>query len=170
MRYLIAAAVMIMLFVLPAGSWWYLQSGFDYRKQILIDIAPKRAVLKEGLDKVSKVKAEELLREKVTILATDSILNSKQLDIISRISEKYGNRDFFQFKTGKDLDVKTALPAMSVNLDSIYLIDKDLVIRSMFSWSDSDITKLVEQTAALLPVPKRQTISLKRDLKDESGE
>ncbi len=169
MSYIKAAAVVIMLFVLPAVSWWYLQSGLDYQKQIRVDIAPKRSILINETMSDSKSKVETLFKDKITVFASDSILNDKQQDIISRISEKYGNRDFFQFLTLEDAKTKTILPLLSVSSDSIYLVDKDMVIRNTYSWRDADITTLVEQTATLIPLPKRQSISLKRDIEHAEG-
>lgn len=169
MSYIKAAAVVIMLFVLPGISWWYLQSGLDYQKQIRVDIAPKRSIVINESMMDSKTKVEALLKDKITVFAADSTFNDKQKDIISRISEKYKNRDLFQFRTLEDPIAKAALPSMSVHTDSIYLVDKDMVIRNIYSWSDADITTLVEQTATLIPLPERQSISLKRDIEHAEG-
>ena len=170
MRYLIAFAVVIMLFVLPAGSWWYLQSGFNYRKQILEDIKPKRALAQQGEDEKGMMAVEKVFKDKITVFASGTNIDSKKQDIIDRIAEKYGNRDYFQFKTMRELQSELSQGDLSTHRDSIYLIDKDLLIRNAYSWSDEDVKKLVEHTAALLPVPKREKISLKRDLENEAKE
>jgi hypothetical protein len=169
MSYIKAAAVIIMLFVLPGVSWWYLQSGLDYQKQIRVDIAPKRSILNTGILAGSKSKVEELLKDKITVFAADSTFSEKQQDIIDRIAEKYGNREFFQFQTLKDQVAKEVVSSLSVDPDSIYLVDKDMVIRNAYSWSDTDITTLVEHTATLIPLPERQSISLKRDIEHAEG-
>jgi len=170
MRYLIAFAVVIMLFVLPAGSWWYLQSGFNYRKQILEDIQPKRSLVQLDENESGLTSVEALFKDKITVFAAGTNIDSKKQDIIDRIAEKYGNRDYFQFKTMREIQEASVQSILSSHPDSVYLIDNDMLIRNAYSWSDDDIRKLVEHTAALLPVPKREKISLKRDLENESRE
>ena len=52
MKYLVGAVVFIMLFVLPLGSWYYLQSGLDYRKDALKELEPKGIFQSSALDVV----------------------------------------------------------------------------------------------------------------------
>lgn len=37
-------AVVLLLVVLPAGSWYYLKEGFDYRKAAMDDLQPRKAI------------------------------------------------------------------------------------------------------------------------------
>jgi len=162
MRYLVAAAVIFMLFVLPAGSWWYLSSGYNYRKSNLEQLEVKgRIDGKLGL--VAEPLKTELftkLKDKVTVLVMNpGGLNTSQQDVIDRIADKYGDRDFFQ-----------VVEEHSIKLgSSIFLVDRDLQIRNTYNWDKDSIKKLVEHTAIMLPIPKRETISLKRDLINEAN-
>jgi len=170
MKYLIPTAVVIMIFVLPAISWWYLQSGFNYRKQVLQEIQPKGQLAASSWSEEDLASMELLFKENITVFSSASSLNNKQLDIMKRLVQKYGNRDFFQFISGRDFSLDGSFPFNTFSEDSIYLIDKEMFIRNSYGWNDNDIKKLVEHTAALLPIPKRETISLKRDLENESNE
>lgn len=162
MRFLVAAVVVFMLFVLPAGSWWYLSSGYNYRKVNLEQLEVK-GPLESKLGLVVeplKSKLVEKLTDKVTVLVMNpGGLDDSQQDVIDRIADKYGDRDFFQVV--EEHGVKLG--------SSIFLIDRDLQIRNTYSWDPESIKKLVEHTAIMLPIPRRETISLKRDLKNESN-
>lgn len=162
MRFLIAAAVVFMLFVLPAGSWWYLSSGYNYRKDNLEQLKEKGS-FERKLGLVAEPLKSELiskLKDKVTVLVMNpGGLDAKQQDVIDRIADKYGDRDFFQ-----------VVEEHSIKLgSSIFLVDRDLQIRNTYNWDKENVKKLVEHTAIMLPIPKRETISLKRDLIDESN-
>lgn len=161
MRFLVAAAVVFMLFVLPAGSWWYLSSGYNYRKENLEQLKPKGEIERKlGLvAEPLKTELADALRNQVTVLVmNDGGLNQEQQDIIDRIADKYGDRDYFQ-----------VIEEHSIKLgEPIFLVDREMKVRNTYSWNPESIKKLVEHTAILLPIPKRETISLKRDLKNES--
>lgn len=162
MRFLVAAAVVFMLFVLPAGSWWYLSSGYNYRKSNLEQLEVKGA-LEGKLGLVAEPLKTELitkLKDKVTVLVMNpGGLDESQQDVIDRIADKYGDRDFFQVVENHSIKLGS----------SIFLVDRDLQIRNTYNWDKEDVKKLVEHTAIMLPIPKRQTISLKRDLIEESN-
>jgi len=162
MRFLIAAAVVFMLFVLPAGSWWYLSSGYNYRKANLEQLEVKGSFEnKIGLiAEPLKTNLVSKLKDKVTVLVMNPEgLNSHQQDVVERIADKYVDRNYFQ-----------VVEEHRIKLESnIFLIDRDLQIRNTYNWEEESIQKLVEHTAIMLPIPKRETISLKRDLKDEAS-
>lgn len=168
MRYLIAAAVILMLFVLPAGSWWYLKSGLEYRIQVRDEAAIKSPFDEQiaGLEQPSQASLLAALDNKITVLNFSDPLSSDQEDVVSRIVEKYGERDLFQFVHFKDVEGVTEQDAISYKADfPIYLIDQDLNMRNSYTWDEDQIKQLVIHIAAVLPIPGRETISLKRDLK-----
>ncbi len=41
MKYLVSFGVLLLLVILPAGSWFYLQKGLDYRKAALKELKIK---------------------------------------------------------------------------------------------------------------------------------
>lgn len=168
MRYLIAAAVIFMLFVLPAGSWWYLKSGLEYRIQVRNETEIKSPFDQQltGLSESSKKTVLSKLKDKISVINFDSPLTQEQEDVVSRIVEKYGERDLFQFIDFEDLEHGSDLDVTNFKSDSpIYLVDQELQIRNGYTWEEESIKKLVIHIAAVLPIPGRETISLKRDLK-----
>lgn len=168
MRYLIAAAVILMLFVLPAGSLWYLKSGLEYRIQVRDETAVKSSFEDQltDLSETSKAALLGALENKITVLNFSSPLTAEQSDVVTRIVEKYGGRDLFQLLHFGELDGITDEDLSKFKADfPIYLIDQKLQIRNTYTWDEDEIKQLVIHIAAVLPVPGRETISLKRDLK-----
>ena len=74
-KYILALAIVILLIVLPLGSWYYLNSGLDYRKQSLVELAVKVKV-----DSTLAIKLN--LTKKTTVIHRYHFGNS---DLISRI-------------------------------------------------------------------------------------
>jgi len=163
-RYFIASLVVIMLFVLPAGSWWYLNKGFNYRKQILEEIEVKSSLLEnQSFDGQSKQKLDSLLNDRISVLVTHKELNKQEQETLLKIKEKYGGRDLFQVVKMIELsDFKD-----NWSNDKIYLVDQELNIRNEYSFEKQDIKKLVEHIAALIPMPVREEVKLKRELIDD---
>lgn len=167
MRYLIAAAVIFMLFVLPAGSWWYLKSGLEYRIQVRDETAVKSQFDQQltDLSESSRSALLDKLNGKITVLNFDAPLTKEQEDVVTRIVEKYGERDLFQFLHFADIQ-SIANVDKDFSADSpLYLVDQDIQIRNEYTWEEESIKQLVVHIAAVLPIPGRESISLKRDLK-----
>ena len=168
MRYLIAAAVVLMLFVLPAGSWWYLKSGLEYRIQVRDETAVKSSFDEQltDLSETSRTALRGALENKITVLNFSSPLTVEQSDVFMRIVEKYGGRELFQLLHFSEIDSISKVDVTNHKADfPIYLIDQKLQIRNTYTWEEDQIKQLVIHIAAVLPVPGRETISLKRDLK-----
>ena len=85
MRYLVGLVVFIMLFVLPLGSWYYLQTGLDYRKDALKELTPKGAF-------ASNVINPALLQSKTSLI---HLKNVKE-EVIPEIFEQYRESQTFQ--------------------------------------------------------------------------
>lgn len=153
-----------MLFVLPAGSWWYLNKGFDYRKQILEEIEIKSSLLEnQGINESTKDQLRNLLMNKISVVVNKAGLNIEEKETVQKLEKKYGGRELFQVV---NLEHIGAQNVTQLNKD-IYLIDQELNIRNEYNFETESIKKLVEHIAALIPMPVREEVKLKRELIDD---
>ncbi len=143
---------MVMLFGLPAASWYYLQSGYDYRKEALDDLAPKFSF--SDSDVSLWFGAKEISRE--LIGKTTCISFSENAVFDSTYVDQYKNSYSFQFM--KD----DALKIRGVAVGDYYLVDTSGAIRYIYTDERSDLTKLIEHTAIILPRQKQKDINLKK--------
>ena len=163
MKYLIGTVVFIMLFVLPLGSWYYLQSGLDYRKDALKDLEPKGEFLSTALD-VNTLKTKT------------SILHLKEVDknVIPEIFGQYGESNTFQLisiqKPQEEVENWIALDKFTANSISaenenagFLLIDTSGQIRNSYPADMDGVRLLIEHTSIILPRIKEMDVKLKSE-------
>jgi len=174
MKYLVAAVVVIMVFVLPAGSWYYLSSGYNYRVELQEAVQIKESLheLFYGLSDAEFEKIESACEGRYTVMHVAGSPSRSEQDLLNRLEEKYGGREGFQTMILNDI---AQVPyAVRSNLKKypnarILLLDDKLNLRNAYTYSTDDIKKLIEHSAAILPIPKKQKVYLKRDLKKADG-
>ena len=170
-KYILALAIVILLIVLPLGSWYYLNSGLDYRKQSLVELAVKVKV-----DSTLAIKLN--LTKKTTVIHRYHFGNS---DLISRIGvliDQFEDNESFQFiSILRDTELYDAEDSVKWKITSFAdslgymdlffkndftLIDTDLNVRNYYNSDDSSFTKLIEHIAIVLPRKKDLDIELRR--------
>lgn len=174
MRFLVASVVVIMIFVLPAGSWYYLSSGYDYRVTLQEEVKVKESIedLFYGLSEDEFQKINEACQGRYTVMHVQGMPSSSEQSMLDRLEDKYGGREGFQIKVLSQIaDVPNAVRSnLSKYPDArIILIDDELNLRNAYSYSTEDIKKLIEHSSAILPIPKKQKVFLKRDLEKADG-
>ena len=161
-KHISTIAVMVLVFIVPFGSWYYLKQGLDYRKDALVTLAPK-----DSID--SRLDTLAFFRGKTTIVVNKS---SDDLDkLISTIKDQFKNTPKFQV-VYKDSSVHNSgiiIPKMYLNdffkkyQDRQYLlIDEKLKLRNVFGFDKESTKKLIEHTAIILPRPKEADIEVKQ--------
>ena len=163
MKYLVGAVVFIMLFVLPLGSWYYLQSGLDYRKDALKELEPKGVFQSSVLD-VNSLKSKT------------SLVHLKPIDkgVISEIFGQYGGSQTFQLISIEspqegvnnwiNIDAFTAGSISSANSDAGFLlIDTSGQLRNQYPADMDGVRRLIEHTSIILPRIKEMDVKLKRE-------
>jgi len=174
MRFIVASVVVIMIFVLPAGSWYYLSSGYDYRVKLQEEVQVKESLeeLFYGLSEEEFQKIKTACQGRYTILHVKGVPSSSEQAMLDRIESKYGGREGFQIKVLSQIaDVPVVVRSNLTKYPDarILLIDNELNLRNAYTYSTEDIKKLIEHSAAILPIPKKQKVFLKRDLEKADG-
>jgi len=88
MRYFVSALVFSLLFIVPAGSWYYLQSGLNYRKAALKELEPKMKF-------ESSIIGDEKIKSKTTLLQ----LKSVDSEVMPRVFDQYGKSQTYQIES-----------------------------------------------------------------------
>lgn len=161
MKYLVSAVVFIMLFVLPLGSWYYLQSGLDYRKDALKELEPKGEFISPVIDKNSLI-------SKTTLIHTQDVGDN----VISEIFDQYGSSKTFQLisidapeedaSNWIQIDDFTANSLSSANSNAGFLlIDTSGQLRNSYPADMDGVRRLIEHTSIVLPRIKEMDVKLK---------
>ena len=161
MKYLVSAVVFIMLFVLPLGSWYYLQSGLDYRKDALKELEPKGEFLSPVLD-------QNTLKSKTTLIHLKDVGDN----VVSEIFGQYGSSHTFQLISidapSEDeanwiqIDDFTANSISSANSNAGFiLIDTSAQLRNIYPPDMDGVRRLIEHTSIVLPRIKEMDVKLK---------
>ncbi len=174
MRYLVAAVVVVMIFVLPAGSWYYLSSGYNYRVELQEEVKVKEPLqdLFYGLSEDEFAKIKSACNGRFTVLHVAGHPSNSEQELLDRLEDKYGGREGFQIKVLDELaDVPNAVKSNLKKYPKarILLLDDEVNLRNAYTYSTEDIKKLIEHSAAILPIPKKQKVYLKRDLEKADG-
>ena len=185
---LISAFLLLVLFILPAGSWYYLKKGADYRMEHIKDMTSKGDFVQSNIIGITKDNIDSL-RSKTILLGISNGDQSPMIDTMNRqvellvdqfgdrddlkvirvISDESGGGDFMESKKMEHLwianqsneSIKNFGVKSEMKKPFWSLVDYKGQIRNYYSIDDFE--KLVVQSAMILPVEKRKKIDLKRD-------
>ncbi len=156
-------AVILLLAVVPFGSWYYLKGGLDYRKKALSELIVKDSI-------PSSIDSLHLLSGKTTVLSfsTDSASRIVFASLLKQFEKTPGfqvmNIDTmtsdgsFLFSRNEDFSRFMA----TYEGKNFVLVDTSLNIRNSYSQSDEEIRKLIEHVAIVIPRQKESDIQLKK--------
>jgi len=161
MKYLVATVVFLMLFVLPLGSWYYLQSGLDYRKEALKELEPKGAFASTALD-------ANTLASKTTLIHVKRVEDN----VIPEIFDQYGGSHTFQLvsiegpeeekENWKKIDDFTANSISAAYEDAGFLlVDTSGQLRNTYPADMDGVRRVIEHTSIVLPRIKEMDVKLK---------
>jgi hypothetical protein len=170
MKYIKSFALFSLLVFFPLLSWYYLDLGLDFRKELENEIQVDGTTFKDlnPSDSLS-----ELLTKKTTIYLTDhDQLDSEE---VIKLFEQFEKTYTFQLVTEKDAYSEHYSDKFILSPDTVtpikedtyaYLIDTSGNVRYQYQSKD-DIKKLVEHTAITIPKQPSRDIVLKRDSNGE---
>ncbi len=191
-RILQFAALFLLLIGLPAGSWYYLQRGLDYRLETLGQLGDHGAF---------KLKTSHTpIAEGGTVRVINFLsANNTQVQgtLLSKLYEQFDKREDFElitfvdttvfadvasFRTTYQLEeepqcsfphleagewqtfVSTHEPDAKAEVPYLALVDIEGNIRNFYEQEDGEAVKqLVEHIAFLLPIKKREKAELRRE-------
>jgi len=163
MRYFVSALVFSLLFIVPAGSWYYLQSGLNYRKAALKELEPKMKF-------ESSIIGDEKIKSKTTLLQ----LKSVDSEVMPRVFDQYGKSQTYQMFS---LDTPTELapnwkqiPVTQAGIISnqfdgagFVLVDTSMMVRNTYAADMEGVRKMIEHTSIILPRVREIDIKMKRN-------
>jgi hypothetical protein len=153
-------AVVLLLLVVPLGSWFYLNKGLNYRKSALAELIPK-----DSID-ISKDTLKMLAgKTSIVVLKSD---NKTEL-FLADIKQQFKNTPKFQIIYRDSIYGSTFLPKdyLTINFlpytkQTFVLIDEKLRIRNSYTNEVDQVRKMVEHIAITIPRPKESDIEMKK--------
>lgn len=151
-------AVLLLLVIVPFGSWVYLSKGLNYRKSALAELKPK--------DSISiKLDTLNLFAGKTTLLV---LQNQGSDEIVNAIEEQFKNAQALQVLYKDSTKLRSYVPNNYLGgffegrrEFAFALIDKDLLIRNYYSLDIESVKKMIEHIAIIMPRPKELDIEQK---------
>jgi len=161
MKYLVSGIVFILIAVVPFGSWYYLQTGLNYRKDALKELEPKGLFYSDGFDNT-------ILKSKTTLLQL------KEVDekVLPEIFDQYSKSETYQvigidspvepFDNWKTISADKA-KIISSNYDNagFILVDTNMMVRNTYPPNMDGVRRMIEHTSIILPRIKEIDIKLK---------
>lgn len=183
---LIFSFLLLVLFVLPGGSWYYLKKGADYRISHIKDMVSKGDFNNENIVGITKPNIDSLYGKTIIVgLSNQESTHLQKMDSqLEKLMDQFGERKDFKIirlvesESGAEDFVETSQKhiwvanqtkasiekcgiASEMNYPIWALVDHENQIRNYYALDDFE--KLVVQSAMILPIEKRKKIDLKRD-------
>jgi len=157
MKFFKSGAVIFLLGVFPLASWYFLQSGLDWRIDKRILLEPKVALTEIISDQASL----DSYRYKTTLLQLSELDQEKE----AVVKDQFKNAYTFQWRTApNDIAASYSL----VNKGDYLLIDTALQVRRIYvGAADSVYAQMVEDLSLVIPRKKELDIKMKNSKGDE---
>lgn len=170
----------MLLFGLPAGSWYFLKDGFNWRKAKLVELAPKGRFLDTyNFTSEDKAKIFEQTTYKTTLVKLNEDLEKDDLALIDQFKK---SRTFLFLVLSDHLitheEFSSKQPLRYINASTIktkdnqfrnanyMLIDTGGIIRQYYEGTDREtLTSIVEDIAVVLPRKITPDIEMKKPRK-----
>lgn len=162
MKYLVSTVVFVLIAVVPFGSWYYLQTGLNYRKDALKELEPKGLFSFDGFDNT-------ILKSKTTLLQ----LKEVDEEVLPEIFDQYNKSETYQV-IGIESPVepydnwKTISSDLANTISSKYdnagfiLVDTSMMVRNTYPADMDGVRRMIEHTSIILPRIKEIDIKLKK--------
>lgn len=167
-------AVISMLVIFPALSWYYLNSGLEYRRTARIAMEPKGTLqaaltsgsIKTGFDIATTCKGSTCL-----IVSRN---DEKHDETIEKIFKQFESSYNFKLLllNGKNLptlpsfefDNFIVVEGSTSPTPKLVLMDTELMIRNEYSFEKESILNLVSHTALLVPKKPARDVVIKKPI------
>lgn len=119
-RTIITILVMVILFVLPAGSWLYLRRGLDYRKESMAELSDLGKVSGFQLkNQRNLLVTPEKIRSKVSVvhfLSADFEKNKEHTDRIAKVHQSFNDTEDVLFLSFVPADSTTKMLDLAISM------------------------------------------------------
>lgn len=176
MKYIKSILVLVLLFGLPAASWYFLKGGLDWRKGKVEELVQKgRFLFAFDFTNQDKDRLYELMTHRTCVVKMKNDLN----DLDKKVIDQFKKAHTFQFiclaKEGKNLQnwnkvmsEKYHRPQMMSSKNPNFqkaeymLVDTSGFIRQFYHKDDKEtLTRIIEDLAVILPRKKEKDIVMK---------
>ena len=177
MKYLRSIIIIVLLFGLPLGSWYFLKHGFNWRKSKIEQLQAKENLLNDiKWDNKQKDVLRSILHNKTTVIDLDNDQDDKERIIMDQYRKARGfqwlnidsneqmsaldntHRKEYLFFTDNESFIKTKL-----NNARYALLDTGMYVRQTYpDNSELSLSQLVEDISLILPRPKEKDISIRK--------
>ncbi|NNK90341.1 MAG: hypothetical protein HKO89_07000 [Saprospiraceae bacterium] len=177
MKYLRSVVIIILLFGLPIGSWYFLKHGFNWRKSKIETLMPKDHILRD-FDWSGKQKEElySILFYKTTVINFDDEIDDKENLIVDQYlkantfqwlnvtsDEKYNLQLSSKDKRKYFTSDKSAWSKGLLSGVKYALIDTGMYVRQVYpDNSEASLGMLVEDLSLIIPRKKEKDISIRK--------
>lgn len=163
MKYLKAVVVFLMLVGFPAGSWYFLQHGLDWRRVKRTELVTKSHLIN---DVEWTPEERQLLTSRLKNRTTLCVMKSAMANRDQEVYDQFKDAFTFQALLENELPAKVASQFSSYDY---LLIDTAMQVRQVYAgYHDSVHTRIVEDIALIVPQRKEVDIKLRRKNQDES--
>ncbi len=166
MKYLRTIAILLLLFGLPAGSWYFLKDGLNWRKGKMETLKPKERFLEVyDFSDQDKTQIFEELSHRTAIIKLNSDITKDDMRIIDqfddvptfmffvisknvRIADQFGSKVALRYIKPSSISSKN----FEYNSAQYVIVDTSGYIRNFYPWDMEDKMKnIVEDIAVILP-------------------
>jgi len=163
MKYLKTLVIIALLFGLPAGSWFFLQHGLDWRREKRTQLVPKQDLMKDVNWTSEQLYTLEQDLAGYTTLVICKDQNEEDKAVIDQFKDAYT----FQVKEAGQLPASIA-DKLNTSQASYLLIDTGMILRQIYPDGNSaTIKRLVEDLALTIPQQPVKEIKLRDRTNDE---
>lgn len=178
MKNLKSIVLLLILFALPAASWYFLKGGLDWRKSKVVELAPKERFLNVfNFTNKDKDALFEIMTHKTCVVKFKEDLTELDQTMI----DQFRNAHTFQFvlmsKTvdqpnewsSKSVERYYKPQSMATKLDkyansNYVIVDTAGFIRQYYKGdSKATLTSIIEDMAVILPRKKEKDIKMKNN-------
>ncbi len=167
MKYIAGIVTLALIVILPAGSWYYLQSGYDFRLELLKQLEPKGILDHSKVSEEVALELSKQLDRSTVLLYNGALVNSQR---IADIEDQFKNAMTFKTISISDSNQVSSISDMKLSQNQssqlltqhkAVLIDTSGQIRQWYSLdTDSQYEDVVEHLAVVLPrVPNKDIIA-----------
>jgi hypothetical protein len=149
----------LFLVIIPIGSWYYLNQGLQYRKNLL-----KEMEIKSGID--SQADSLGFLMGSANVVVLRSTDETQK--IAGQLKEQFDNSPRFNIYFKDSIEGFASLPVgymadewNSMSGNSFVLLDTLMNVRNTYSTDMESVKKLVEHITVVIPRQKEPDIKIK---------
>ena len=161
MKYFKSVLVIMLLVGLPAGSWYFLQHGLEWRREKRTELVPKGNLLTDNnWTETQKQSLTALFKDKTSLVTLSNKYTDRELEVVNQF------KDAFTFQALNNSNLEVPLNGL---YDANYIvIDTSLNVRQKYiGQGEQIITRIVEDIALLLPKQKGRDIKMKNSMEDK---